>query len=217
MEILIESVNGISKTYLKGIMTEANFGHNESGTDFAFRGRNRNGRLYEFTILRKATIGLKENVDKGGVYCYRNHPNHAELIREDSCGKIVELDWIEETGRAHCKIEILEDTKDGKQVLKDLKEGNLYGISTRGTGSLDEDKKVKDNLAFITSDLIPQFDGSMQSCQSCSLSLTESIQSDYEDFLLGEQEFDCYLNLDLTEKALVKENLKQKIIDIFKG
>ena len=211
MEIITEG----TKTYLKGIMTEANFGTNGK-TDFSFRGRNRNGRLYEYEICKKATLELKERVDKGGVLSYLGHPNHSDLIYEDSCGKIIELDWIEESGRAHCKIELLEDTKDGKLILKEIKDGKPFGISTRGQGSLDENKMVKEGLSFLTSDLIKQYNGSLQSCQSCSLSLTESVQSDLGDYLLNVDTGDCYLDLSESDKQIVKENLKNKIISIIK-
>lgn len=185
MEILNE--NG--KTYLKGIMTEANFGKNPQGIDFSFRGRNGNGRAYPFEYLKSATLNLIEELKKSGfIYSYLGHPNHGNLVESESAGKLVEIIWDDNSGRAYTKVEILENTKDGKYVLKCISEGKPFGISTRGSGSLSEDKIVQSDLMFITADIIKQFDGSYQSCQSCSLSLHESIQNNYKDFLI---ESDC--------------------------
>lgn len=212
MEILNE--NG--KTYLKGIMTEANFGKNPQGYDFSFRGRNRNGRLYPYNILEKATLDLKEKVDKGGVFSYLGHPPHSDLIESDSAGKIIELEWIPESGRAICKVEILEYTKDGKEILKAISEGKTFGISTRGLGSLDENKAVKEGLVFVTSDIIKNYDGEIQSCQSCTLSLTESIQANYNDYLIQEDKKPCgciYATLDNKDKKLAENYL----IEAFKS
>lgn len=214
MQILNE--NG--KTYLKGIITEANCGTNKAGTDFSFRGRNRNGRLYPFDILKESVLELSKRVNEAnGVLSYLNHPPHSNLIYKDSCAKIVELEWIDESGRAHGKLEILEDTKSGKEVLKNLKAGKPYGISTRGEGSLDEDKKVQKGLKLITADIIPQFNGSIQSCQSCNLSLTESIQSDYEDYLI-ETDKSCgciYAKLDKSDKVIAENYVIEKFSKLF--
>lgn len=209
MEILHE--NG--RTFLKGIMTEANFGSNSEGRDFSFRGRNRNGRYYPYSVLEKAVLKLKEEVQKDGVLSYLGHPAHMDLVYEDACSRIVELDWIAESGRAHCKLEILEDTKAGKEVLKGISEGKNYGISTRGSGSLDENKTVKDDLYLRTSDIIKQYDGSIQSCQSCDLALTESIQSDYEDFLIQEEKpCGCiYATLNNEDKVIAENYFMQSL------
>lgn len=213
MELIFE--NG--KTYLKGIFTECNFGLNESGMDFSFRPRNRNGRLYSYDVLKEAVLSLIEIIKKEPVLSYRNHPSHSDLVYEDSAAKIVELVWEDVSGRAIGKVEILQDTKHGKQVLEDIANGIEYGISTRALGSLDENKMVKKGLNIITADLIPVIReiGSIQSCQSCSLSLTESIQVEYNDYLIGEslednKEVPCgciYTTLDNENKKIAENYL----------
>ena len=199
----MQVLNENGKTYLSGPMTQAEV-------------RNRNGRLYPTKICKEATLELKGRVDEsGGVLSYLEHPNHSDLIYEFSGGKIVKLDWINETGVANCKVEILDDTKDGKSILEGLKNGETYGISTRGIGSLDEDGVVQPGLIFTTADIIKTH--GKQSCQICNL--TEGVKENtMSDFLLDEKEEDCgcYLNLDEVEQKIVKENLKRKILEIFK-
>ena len=201
--VLLEE-NG--KKYLYGPMTE-------SGV------RNRNLRLYPKPIAKTATLELKERVMIGGVLSYLEHPSHSDLIRENSAGVIVEVEWNDDTGIAFCKVEILEDTISGKEVLKGLKEGKTYGISTRGEGRLDDNKVVLEGLKFLTADIIESH--GRQSCQICNLTLTENIEdrtNTMSDFLESVDGSDCgcYLDLNELEQRVVYENLKQKIIEIFK-
>lgn len=194
MQILNE--NG--KTYLKGFMTEAEV-------------RNGNGRLYPTDVCKPAVLELKERVQKDGVLTYLDHPNHSDLIYEDSCGKIIEVDWIEESKRATCKVEILDDTKDGKAVLERIKKSEQFGISTRGTGSLDENKIVQPGLKFITADIIGNLG---QSCQVCSMDLHESNRINTMDDMLLEvnESCDCmYNSLSKDDKVLAENYLLEGI------
>ena len=213
MELILE--NG--KTFLKGIMAESNFGKNDKGTDFSFRGRNRNGRLYPHSILAKSVMELIEKVKKSDVLCYRDHPNHTDMIYNDSCARFDELTWDDDAGRAYCKVEILEDTAFGKQVLEDLRNGIDYGISTRSLGSLNENKEVT-SLNIVTADLIPVRGGNIQSCQSCTMSIHESIQANYDDFFVEVvQDCKCKFNqLDIAEKVKVREHFVDSIVGLFK-
>ncbi len=203
MELLLE--NG--KTYLRGFMTEAET-------------RNRNGRLYPKSVAKTAVMELIERVKDGGVLTYLEHPNHANLVYEDSCGKIVELKWDDSTGRALCKVEILEDTIDGKAVLERINKGEDFGISTRGEGSLDENKVVKPGLKFITADIIGNLG---QSCQVCSMSLTESTEdrtNTMEDFIIEVDKKDCaciYAKLSSTDKKIAENYLIDGFIQKIKG
>ena len=196
MQILNE--NG--KTYLQGYMTEAET-------------RNRNGRLYPFAVAKKATLDLKERLLKEGyILSYLEHPNHSNLIYEDSAGKIVDVKWIDEEGRATCKIEILEDTRDGKEVLRRIKLKEKFGTSTRGLGSLDENKVVQDDLVFMTSDIIGLSNGS-QSCQVCTMSLTESTQdrtNTLDDFFINETCGCIYAKLDNDRKKIAENYLVEQ-------
>lgn len=197
MEVILE--NGT--TYLKGYMTEAET-------------RNRNGRIYPHNVAKIATLDLKNRISEtGGVFSYLEHPSdHDSLEEEKSCGKIVEVSWDESTGRAQCKVEVFNHTEDGKKVLKSLSEGGTYGISTRGVGSLDKDGIVQEGLKFLTADLISTI--GRQSCQVCSMSLTESVETrtnTMEDYL---HECGCiYAMLDQNDKLLAESYLVKKFIE----
>lgn len=204
MEILLE--NG--KTYLKGFLTEADV-------------RNRNGRLYPKAVAKAAVLELQERVKNGGVLSYLNHPPHADLVEADSCGKIVEVEWLDESGRATSKVEIFNFTKDGKSVLERINNGETFGISTRGTGALDENKVVQPGLKFVTGDIIPG-NGYGQSCQVCTMSLTEAIDertNTMEDYLLEVDEKPCgcvYAKLNGDDKVIAENyflNTIEKMLD----
>lgn len=71
-------------------------------------------------------------------------------------------------------------------------------------------------MVFVTSDIIKNYDGEIQSCQSCTLSLTESIQANYDDFLIEEDKKPCgcvYATLDNKDKKLAENYL----IEAFKS
>lgn len=200
MQILNE--NG--KTYLFGFMTEAET-------------RNRNGRLYPKDVAKTATLELKERVDAGGVLSYLEHPSHSDLVREDACGVIVEVEWIDETGRATNKIEIFEDTASGRKVLEGIANNEEYGTSTRGLGSLDEQKVVQPGLKFVTSDVISNLG---QSCQICTMSLTESVEdrvNTMDDYLLGEDCGCIYAKLEDDEKKIAEAYLVQQFTKCLSG
>ena len=203
MEILNEG----GQTFLKGYLTEADV-------------RNRNKRIYPFDVAKKAVLELKERVDIKGVYSYLEHPNHSDTKREHSCGKIVEVTWNDNTGRAMCKVEILKDTANGIKVLQMIKDKKNLGISTRGKGSLDEDGIVQEGLIFTTADIIESnYNGEYgQSCQVCKMNLSESNRvNTLSDFIDGENgDCGCFLNLDETEQKVVETNLYNKITDLFK-
>lgn len=205
MELIVE--NG--KTFLKGIITEAN--------DCLNRPRNRNGRIYPEAILKPAVESLIKRIQEGEeVYAYRNHPDHGDLIRKDSAGMFVELSWDDTTKRAIGKLEVFSDTENGKKILEDLNKGITYGISTRATGALSEDKVVQEGLNIITADFIPIHGISIQSCQSCTLDLHESIQEYYNDFLLEVEDKPCeciYESLSKTEKKILHKYTINKIIE----
>ncbi len=226
MEIIKEK----GKVFLRGILTESNTKNKKSilGRDY----KNRNGRTYPNEILEPAFKELiKEVLDNGFVYSYLNHPNTKELIEKDSCAKIVEATWDEKTMRGFGKFEVLENTKDGKKLLKMISEGTPIGNSTRGIGELNENKEVT-KLSIVTSDIIPIKGNSKQSCRSCTLSLTENLteavneESTFEslyfdDYLLeqdSESDCGCYLDLDEDQQKVVQLNLVNKlksVIDSF--
>lgn len=186
VEFLFE--NG--KTYLSSVMSVANV-------------RNRNERIYPDKHLKKATIELSEKVAKEVVYAELEHPNYLEAnrITENTCGVLTEVTWSDEDKSAYCKVEILENLKAGLEIINNLKEGINYGVSTRGAGSLNEDKVVQDDLVFGTVDIV-----TFPSCNTCYVKINESISNNTSDFLIeAEKECSCLEKLSEDDLNQVRE------------
>lgn len=192
---------------LKGPMTQADV-------------RNRNGRIYPKAVLRTAVMDLAMRVSGGSktpIYSELEHPNYEELIFEKSCGMLTEVSWDEATGIAYCKVQIHDSTPMGREVLEGVANGVTYGISTRGSGSLNEANIVQNDLKFFTADVIK----TIQSCQICRL--TEGVESvnTLDDYLVEaskvEPECKCRFNqLTLAEQIQVKHHLAEAVISCFK-
>lgn len=191
---------------LKGPMTQADV-------------RNRNGRIYPKAVLREAVLDLSKAVSKEPktIYSELEHPNYEELMFEKSCGVLTEVTWDEDSGIAYCKVMIHDSTPMGREVLEGVANGVTYGISTRGSGSLNEANVVQDDLKFFTADVIK----TIQSCQICRL--TEGVESvnTLDDYLVEvskvEPECKCRFNqLTLAEQIQVKHHLAEAVISCFK-
>lgn len=198
MQVLHE--NG--KLVLKGPMTQADV-------------RNRNGRLYPKDVLRKAVLDLSERVSKQpqSVWSELEHPGYPDLKREKACGLLTEVTWDESTGISYCKVEILPDTDVGKRVINGVRNGGTYGISTRGSGSLDESKVVQADLVFHTADVIE----TLQSCQICRL--TEGVEENTLDDFLLESSDHCqcmFSKMTMSEQIQLRHHLAESIIKLFR-
>lgn len=197
MSILYE--NG--KVILKGPFSQAQI-------------RNRNGRIYPHNILREAIQDLIKRVEAQPqtVYSELEHPNYAEIKPEKACGLLTEVTWDEPTGIAYCKVEILDSTPFGREVLRNLQKGETYGISTRALGTLNEDKVVQPGLKIITGDIVKT-----PSCQICSLNESES--NTLDDFFVDLNESDCgckFKSMPIDVQVQVKQHVVDAISNLFK-
>jgi len=192
------------KLVLKGPMTQADV-------------RNRNGRIYPKAHLRPAVLDLASRVggaSKTPIYSELEHPSYAELMFEKSCGYLTEVSWDEATGIAYCKVEIHDETPMGREVLEGVAKGVTYGISTRGSGSLNEDKVVQDDLYFYTADIIK----TIQSCQICRLTEGVDPTNTLDDFLVEAVEPPCpciFEQLTMAEQIEVRSHLQEAIKKCF--
>lgn len=199
----IQILHENGKLILKGPMSQADV-------------RNRNGRVYPKAHLRKAVLNLSERVSRQpqAVYSELEHPSYPDLIRTKSCGLLTEVTWDEDSGISYCKVEILPDTATGKEVLEGISKGVTYGISTRGAGSLDENKVVQDDLFFYTADVIK----TLQSCQICRL--TEGVEdpsNTLDDFLVEAKECECkFHKMDLVDQIQLRDHLVESFTKLFK-
>jgi len=199
IQVLHENGNVI----LKGPMSQADV-------------KNRNGRIYPKPILRAATFDLARRVcgeSSTPVYSELEHPDYIELVSEKACGMLTEVTWDEATGISYCKVQIVDTTPMGREVLAGVARGETYGISTRGAGSLNENKEVQDDLYFYTADVIK----TLQSCQICRLTEGTLNENTLDDHLVDTPKCKCRFNeLSMGEQITLRHHLAESIINCFK-
>ena len=117
--------------------------------------KNRNGRIYEKTILEGAVDKyITEQVSQNRAVGELNHPDGPTVNLDKVSHKITELSW--KGNDVVGKAQIL-DTPMGN-IVKGLLEGGVQlGVSTRGMGSLEERNGtmyVKDDFILNTVDIV---------------------------------------------------------------
>lgn len=103
---------------------------------------NRNNRMYrKETILGEVQRYIKERVEANRALGELNHPAHPEVNPERAAIKIVSLkeDGNDFVGKA----KVLESVPMGAIVGGLIREGVQLGVSSRGLGSLKEEKGYK--------------------------------------------------------------------------
>ena len=117
--------------------------------------KNRNGRIYEKTILEGAVDKyITEQVSQNRAVGELNHPDGPTVNLDKVSHKITELSW--KGNDVVGKAQIL-DTPMGN-IVKGLLEGGVQlGVSTRGMGSLEERNGtmyVKNDFILNTVDIV---------------------------------------------------------------
>lgn len=137
-----EGKTPVKKTYIQGIFMQSNV-------------KNRNGRIYESTILKPAVDKyIKEQVDTGRAVGELAHPSSNVINLDRVSHRIVNLEWKGDDvyGKA-----LVLDTPTG-QIVKGLLEGNVaLGVSSRGMGSLEKRRDaqyVKNDFSLVTVDIV---------------------------------------------------------------
>jgi len=142
LRYITEDKNGEKKYMIEGIFAQAN-------------AQNRNGRIYPKKTLESATKKYQtEQVSKGRAVGELGHPDSPTINLDRVSHKIVELNW--DGDNVMGKAEILE-TPMGK-IVRGLMDGEVQlGVSTRGMGSLQQEKGktvVKDDFILSTVDIV---------------------------------------------------------------
>jgi len=134
-----ESGNGKKDYYIEGIFMQGNI-------------QNRNGRMYPVSILQKeAERYMKESVQQNRAYGELGHPQGPSINLDRVSHMIKELrqDGNNFYGRAK-----IMDTPMGNIVKNLMDEGASLGVSTRGMGSIKENKQgfmeVQDDFHLAT-------------------------------------------------------------------
>ena len=207
------------------LLLEKYYEYRLSGPFCATERLNRNERIYTKEDLKREVLKLKEQLENGEeLYLYKEHPDHLDMKREDACAVFESISWNDKEALGECTVKTLKDTKDGKLVNEDLKNGIGYGISTRGMGSVNEKTKVVENYEMTTADLIKNSLNGVQnqSCQICNMkTLKESIEKNEEvntldDFLI--ESCGCKISkLDEAEKKIINQKIIESFTNIWKN
>ena len=142
LEVIEEKVNGKKTLIIEGIFMQAD-------------SKNRNGRIYEKSILEAAVAKyVKEQVSTGRAVGELNHPEGPSINLDKVSHKITELrfDGSNVIGKAS-----ILNTPMGNIVTGLLEGGVKLGVSSRGMGSLVNKNGamyVKDDFMLSTIDIV---------------------------------------------------------------
>lgn len=137
---LVEQSEDKKKFYLQGIFLES-------------EQKNRNGRTYKKEEIEKAVKKINEAAAQGRhVLGQLDHPQDLIVSLSDVSHKIMSMQM--EGNNAIGKAEILESTPKG-QIAKGLIESGInLGVSSRGSGTVNEDTGIVEGFDIITVDIV---------------------------------------------------------------
>jgi hypothetical protein len=123
VEVLIEESNGRKNLYIEGVFLQGNI-------------KNRNGRVYPYSVLEKEVGRYNESyVATGRALGELGHPDGPTVNLDRVSHKIVSL--TSEGSNFRGKAQILS-TPMGNIARNLLESGVKLGVSSRGMGSIDE-------------------------------------------------------------------------------
>ncbi len=193
--IITEAVSDGKHVYLKGVFMQANV-------------KNRNGRVYPITEMQSAVNKMNENIKQyGGVFGELDHPNGIQINMDRISHVITEcyMDGNNVIGKAK-----LLDTPMGKIAKELANSGVRYGVSSRGTGTVNESDGTVSGFSLVTVDLVatPSAPGAYP--QSVMESL-ETLKSGQKVLTLAEA-----IQYDPKAQKFFKESIKEFLKDISK-
>jgi len=140
-EVITEAVEGdnnIKNFYMKGIFIQGGI-------------RNHNGRVYPVNEIRKAVDTINESIKKdAGVLGECDHPQELQIHLDRVSHKITDM-WMD-GGNGYGKLQILP-TPCGNIVKTLLECGVKLGVSSRGSGNVNDDGEVSD-FDMLTVDIV---------------------------------------------------------------
>lgn len=113
--------------------------------------KNHNGRIYPTSEIKKAVECIKEQIAEGFSVCGEaDHPEELQ-VNIERISHMIEGMWMD--GPNACgKLKLL-NTPCGNIVKSLLDEGVKLGVSSRGSGNVDDDGNVSD-FEMITVDVV---------------------------------------------------------------
>lgn len=140
-EIIVEdglTPDALKKMYMKGIFIQGDL-------------RNQNGRVYPLTEIHKAVSIMQNSIkEDAGVLGECDHPQELQIHLDRVSHKITEM-WME-GANGYGKLQILP-TPHGNIVKTLLESGVRLGVSSRGSGNVDDNGKVSD-FDMLTVDIV---------------------------------------------------------------
>ena len=139
-EVITESsAEGQPKSvYMKGIFIQGDI-------------RNHNGRIYPVREIRKAVNQLNESIKQdSGVLGECDHPQELQIHLDRVSHKITEM-WMD-GANGYGKLQILP-TPHGQIINTLLTNGVKLGVSSRGSGNVDDNGEVSD-FDMLTVDIV---------------------------------------------------------------
>jgi hypothetical protein len=159
--IITESSNGGKDVYLKGILMQAEF-------------FNRNKRKYRLSELTEAVASANQQIQAhGGLFGELDHPKGITINMDRISHVVTELYMDGNDAIGTCK---LLNTPMGLIAKELANSGCRYGVSSRGTGRVDEATGIVDGFSLVAIDLVatPSAQGAMP------LPVYEALQNDID-------------------------------------
>lgn len=165
IQVLNEASDEGKKLYMKGIMSEANR-------------KNRNGRIYSIKDMKLVESQINDAATANRhILCELDHPSTLEVKLDNVSHRLMEAKLDGDT--LNFKAEILEKTPKGAILASLVESGVTVGVSTRGSGQVNENTGEVSNYRFICLDAV-----ATPSCASAAIS--SSIREQLEMYGRGE-------------------------------
>lgn len=133
--LIVEEHASTKHSYLSGIFAMADV-------------VNGNQRTYPLNEIQAAVEGVNKRISEGfTVYGELNHPDNLQ-IDLNNVSHIITNMWVEGKN-AYGKARIIEDHPKGQIVKAILNAGGKLGVSTRGSGNVNEGKVSQFNLVTV--------------------------------------------------------------------
>lgn len=189
------TANGEKKYFIEGVFAEANV-------------KNRNGRIYEKSDMEKVVQKINEAAAKNQfILGHLDHPNTLEVKLDEVSHKIISARM--EGNQVICKAEILDKTTKGATARALIESGIQIGVSTRGSGRINESTSRVQDFNFVTVDLV--------ATPSCRTAYPESFMEGLQMGLPPEEIMEGFDPKQIKEDQEAQEFLKKKFLDIFEG
>ena len=192
--------SGKKDYFIEGIFMQANL-------------QNRNGRVYPVSILEKECARyMKESVQQNRAYGELGHPSGPSINLDRVSHMIKELrqDGSNFIGRAK-----IMDTPMGNIVKNLMDEGACLGVSTRGMGSIRENKQgfmeVQDDFHLATAaDIVAD----PSAPDAFVRGIMEGVEWVWDNGLLKAQKLE---EMKTTIKKTSRKNLEEAKLKVFKN